>query len=172
MVAEHPAPSVITYFQTPLYSSRCDEILTAQQMSAMELANVCVNRWLSDDHILWLMENLNKSQTDTYCLFLNGSINKDPKTLRRFSRGDALPTKLLFAINVARPSAGETQFGTDERPGCHWTMCYIHTIGKKITYGDSLAWQYPSNLLEKVNQYIKAVSSDDDVTNYSIFLLS
>ena len=100
---------------------------------------------------------------------MNGSINKDPKTLRRFSRGDALPTKLLFAINVARPSAGETQFGTDERPGCHWTMCYIDTIGNKITYGDSLAWQYPSNLLEKVNQYIKAVSSDDDVTNYSIF---
>ena len=58
MVEEHPTPSAVTDFQTMLYSSRYDEILT---MSAMELANVCVNRWLSDDHILWLTENLNKS---------------------------------------------------------------------------------------------------------------
>ena len=124
----------------------------------MELANVCVNRWLSDDHVLWLTENLNKSQMDTYCLFINGVINKDPTTLRRFSRGEKLPTNWLFAINVGRSDKGETYFETDERPSCHWTMGHINLSEKKVTYGDSLGWQYPTNFCEKLNRYIKAIS--------------
>lgn len=39
-------------------------------------------------------------------------------------------------------------------------------VKKKIVYGDSLAWPSPDGLLNKVDGFIKAVSHDDDVSNY------
>ena len=76
-------------------------------MTAMELAMVCVNRWISSDHVTWAMRALTESQTDTYCIFLNGALNTNPKTFRRFRNGNAdLPSKLMFALNVGRDERG------------------------------------------------------------------
>ena len=41
---------------------------------------------------------------------------------------------------------------------------------KKIVYGDSLAWPFPSGLLCRVDKYLKAVCKDDDISNYSVML--
>ena len=73
------------------------------------------------------MKTLTDSQMHTYCIFLNGVLNSDPTKLRRFSSGNTnmpLPSKLVFAINVGRNESG-TFFVTDNKPGCHWTLCQV-----------------------------------------------
>ena len=140
-------------------------------MTAMELAMVCVNRWISSDHVTWAMKALTESQTDTYCIFLNGALNTNPKTFRRFRNGNAdLPSKLMFALNVGRDERG-TFLGSDAQRGCHWTLCHVDIAAKKLVYGDSLAWPFPSGLLSRVDKYLKAVCKDDDISNYSTVML-
>ena len=168
-VSQHPPASIISDFQELLYSNRYDEICQPHGMPATELATICVNRWLSDDHICWLMKTLTDSQTDTYCIYLNGALKRDPKTFRRFSRpGQQMPSKFVFAINVGCGQAGKTYFGTDEMRGCHWALCHVDMTQKRIVYGDSLAWPAPEGLLNQANKYIKAASNGvDDVSNYT-----
>ena len=172
-VSQNPPVSLIASFQNMLYCNRYDEIREPHSMSANELAMVCVNRWISSDHICWLMKTLTDSQMHTYCIFLNGVLNSDPTKLRRFRSGNTdmpLPSKLVFTINVGRNESG-TFFGTDNQPGCHWTLCHVDIAAKKLVYGDSLAWPAPNDLLSKVDSYLKAVCKDDDVSNYSVTML-
>ena len=167
-VSENPPATAIMSFQKMLYSSKYDEAIRPHGITPTELSMICDNRWLSDDHITWLMKKLTDSGTDTYCIYLNGVLNTNPMGFRRLCCRDNLPSKILFSINVGVSGTGDTYFGTDHKPGCHWTMCYIDTIQKKIIYGDSMAWNYPKSLPEKANMYIKAISPNDDVANYTI----
>ena len=167
-VAEHPPAKVIMNFQKMLYSNKYDEAILPHGITPTELSMICGNRWLSDDHMTWLMKELNHSGSDTYCVYLNGVLKTDPMKFRKFRCRDNLPSKVVFSINVGLSPTGDTYFGTDRTPGCHWTMCHIDTIQKKITYGDSMAWNYPKSLIEKTNMYIKAISPSDDVANYTI----
>jgi hypothetical protein len=117
------------------------------------------------------MEALTESQTDTYCIFLNGALNSNPKTFRRFRNGGTdLPSKLMFALNVGRDERG-TFLGSDEKRGCHWRLCHVDIAAKKLVYGDSLAWPFPSGLLSRVDEYLKAVCKDDDISNYTTVML-
>ena len=168
MVVEHPCASTVAKFQELLYTNRNDEMLQHCNMSPNELSRLCLNRWISDDHICWMTNILNRSQTDTYCVYLNGMINKNPKTLRRFSKTiQPKPLKqILFALNVGA-SEGKTFLATDTRRGCHWTLCLVDLTTKKIVYGDSLAWPIPDGLVNKVKGYINAATTEDG-SDYSI----
>ena len=119
--------------------------------------------------VVWLMKKLTGSQSRTYCIYLNGSLNSDPKTFRRFSRTEQqMPSAFLFALNVRYGQSGKTFFRTDAFPGCHWSLCHVDMLRKRIMYGDSLTWPAPDGLLDQVNKFIKAASSDaDDASNYS-----
>ena len=64
MVVEHPCASSIAKFQELLYTNRSDEILQPYNMSPSELSRLCVDRWMSDDHMLWMTKMLNNMQTD------------------------------------------------------------------------------------------------------------
>ena len=55
-VVQHPPSSNIQEFQEFLYCNRYDTIVQPQDMSANELAMICVNRWVSSDHVCWLMK--------------------------------------------------------------------------------------------------------------------
>ena len=153
-----------------LYSNRYDTICEQHGMTAIELSMVCVNRWVSSDYIAWMMKTLTESQSDTNSIFLNGALNTDLKTYRRFKNANAnMPSKLLLALNVGRNERGPF-LGADDQRGCHWTLCHVE-IMKKIVYGDSLAWPFPSGLLCRVDKYLKAVCKDDDISNYSVVML-
>ena len=139
MVVEHPCASSIAKFQELLYTNRNDEILQPCNMSLSELCRLCVDRWMSNDHMSWITKILNGMQTDTYCVYLNGMINKYPRKPHRFSKTiQPRPLKqLLFALNVGT-SHGNTFLGTDKQKGCHWTFCVVDLTVKRIIYGDSL----------------------------------
>ena len=167
-VVEHPCASPLAKFQELLYTNRNDEISQPCNMSPSELSRLCVDRWMSDDRMLWMTKILNNLQTDTYCVYLNGMINKDPRKLRRFSK-TILPrplNQLLFVLNVGA-SHGKTFLGTDEHIGCHWTLCVVDLNVKRIIYGDSLGWPIPEGLVDKVKGYITAATKEDG-SDYSV----
>ena len=114
-VVEHPTATQIAVLQEFLYCGRYDEIREPYGMSANELAMVCADRWISSDHICWLMKTLNQDQDETFFVYLNG-ISKDPATLQRFTKCSSKPSKLCFAINVCKNQTGQTFIGSDFQP--------------------------------------------------------
>ena len=61
--------------------------------------------------------------------------------------------------------------GANDQRGFHWTLCHAGIMKKKIVYGDSLAWPFPSGLLCRVDKYLKAVCNDDVICSYSVVML-
>ena len=154
-VSENPPAAAITSFQKMLYSSKYDEAIRPHGITPTELSMICDNRWLSDDHITWLMKELTDSGTDTYCIYLNGVLNTDPMGFRRFCCRDNLPSKILFSINVGSSGTGDIYFGTDHKPGCLWTMRY--TLRPRIICR-SIFWQCNMQFQTEVNEISLVVS--------------
>ena len=168
-VVQHPPAAHVAAFQELLYFQRYDQISQTTGMSPNELAMLCVDRWVSCDHICWLMANLNKAQDKTFFAYLNG-ISKSPQHLRRFKQ-PIKPSNFCFCINVGKDQAGRTFVANDTNPGNHWSLCHIDTTTKKIVYGDSLGWAMPDNLLSKVDEYIKVASTNSTVGEYTVTIL-
>ena len=68
MVTEHPPPESVPKFKSLIHSKRFDAEIVDYGMSPKELSKVCCNRWLSCDHILWIVEKLNSMQSSTMCV--------------------------------------------------------------------------------------------------------
>ena len=113
------------------------------------------------------MKTLNEDQDETFFVYLNGR-NKDPATLKRFTKCSSKPRKLCFAINVCKNETGQTFIGCDFQSGNHWNLCHVDTTTKKIVYGDSLGWAIPANLLNKLDRYIKAINVNLNVTEFTV----
>lgn len=95
----------------------------------------CVNRWISSDHITWMMKTLTEYQNDTYCIFLKGALNTDPKTYRRFRHGNAnFLSKFIFALNVGWNERG-TFLGGDDKRVCDWTYVISISWQRKLCTG-------------------------------------
>ena len=136
-------------------------------MSPQEMAKICSDRWVSSDHVCWLTNMLNKSQSDIYYVYLNNNLHKKSKTFTPMHAGDKVPKKICFLINVGKNLNGSTYFGNYGKPGNHWSLCFVDTVEQAITYGDSLGWPAPANLFEQLQGYIRAVSSTTSVQEYT-----
>ena len=163
-VGEHPPPCQVKKLQTLLYCERHDKILKSCDMSPNELAALCVNRWVSTDHMCWLVRALNNLQSDTKFVYLNNELHKNPK----MPYAKNIPSNFSFAINVGKDQRGNTYFGTFGRPGNHWSMCYLNISEKKAIYCDSLGWPAPADILSKLDNYVKTVNSDVCVKEYTL----
>ena len=61
-VISHPATNSIKKFQNLIYGEKFDKQVDGLQMSPNEMANLCCDRWISSDHVHWLLDDLNISQ--------------------------------------------------------------------------------------------------------------
>lgn len=57
--------------------------------------------------------------------------------------------------------SGRVVLGTPTIRGNHWTLCQVHHDNKAIVYADTLGWQVPEGLLNKVNRFVNAVYKED-----------
>ena len=157
-VVEHPPANHVAKFQRLLYCERYDcyivkEILKYCEMSPNELAMLCMYRWVSSDHIRWLIRTLNNLQNNTSFVYLNNELHKNPKTHKN------TPSNFSFAINVGKDQRGNTYFGTYDHPGNHWSMCHVNVSERKIVYrvykknGAHLLCQIISKLLKLIAQF-------------------
>ena len=164
-VEEYPNNQSITHFRSLLYSSRTDEVLADYDMPVGELSKLCCTRWLSSDHICWMTETLNKAQGETYSIYMNYVGNVERFVSRRIVPLQPKPSKYFFILNVGGDD-GAVYLGSDSKPGNHWTVCYVDTDRKIIMYGDSIAWQRPEILLDKIAQFVHEIKNES-IVSYS-----
>lgn len=156
-----PPASSIRSFQRLLYSSRYDQHLSSYNMSPDEMAKLCCNLCLSDDHLFWFCEKINSEESDAHCCMLT-FINNVQRTVTRRHQERPNPKRIIFFVNVGH-SQGKTFMASNRRAGCcHWTVCYVDSDRKVISYGDTLGWEVPEGLLEKVELYIKCTYGEEN----------
>ena len=154
----YPAEDSIKTFQELLYTRPFDDLLPGYGITPNELAKLCGARWISSDHLLWMAETLNKEQSHTFCSVINPIIDVESLAARKLQ--PLQPNSLLFFVNVSSV-AGRRVLATDVQRGCHWTLCQVNNVNKTIIYADTLGWQIPEGLMDKVNRFVTGVYSDD-----------
>lgn len=76
------------------------------------------------------------------------------------------PSSLVFFVSVAL-STGKTVLASDHHRGIYWTLCQVDHSNKSVVYADTLGWQVPEGLTEKVNCFIIAVYREE-ITDYEM----
>ncbi|XP_014679733.1 PREDICTED: uncharacterized protein LOC106819642 [Priapulus caudatus] len=114
--------------------------------------------WLSTDHITWVLDKLNKSQNDVL-LFCPNAVVDVQSTMARMSKSFNLGTlkRMVFVLNVGNRQGATTFIGGlgNNPPGNHWVLVVIELRPyKRIYYCDSLAWEFPAELLAAVNRFV------------------
>ena len=161
MVAEHPSPTSIAKFKTLINSTQYDQYIPGFGMDPDELSRICCNRWLSCDHILWVVQKLNSMQSSTMCCYLNYAGNVKRFVTRRLPVGTPKPSSLLFILNVGKSSNGSVYMGDNVQQGNHWSICYLDKSKKTVTYADSLAYNVPANLRQKVLEFHREIYGEE-----------
>ena len=107
---------------------------------------------------------INKEQSNTFCWVLN-TVNDIERLVERRLQSYK-PSSLIFFVSVAI-STGKTVLASDHHRGIHWTLCQVNHTNKSVVYADTLGWQVPEGLTEKVNHFINAVYRED-ITDYEM----
>ena len=165
-MCDNSSQQAVRAFQALIYCRRYDEVLPGYGMAPEGLAKICCQRWLSGDHVSWVLNRLNNDQMGTLCIYLT-SVLSVPQFVRRSLPGGRRPSVLMFVINVGRDASTNVFIGNDAQPGAHWTVCNVDAVSKAITYGDSLGWSVPHNLHGVVGDFVAAIFGED-ATEYNL----
>eukprot|EP00112_Aurelia_sp_Birch-Aquarium-sp1_P019996 Seg5055.1 transcript_id=Seg5055.1/GoldUCD/mRNA.D3Y31 product="hypothetical protein" protein_id=Seg5055.1/GoldUCD/D3Y31 len=127
-------------------------------MDAEELCRICVKRWLGGDFMKWTADQLNKQQDEMLCIYAN-IVPSVGNFIRRNTKS-TLPKKLGFIFNVGKRrhvvdgrEEWEVYLGRMGLQGNHFSIAVVDIENNRITYGDSLGWQVPANLLQIIRPY-------------------
>ena len=151
----------IKKFQNLIYMRRYDEILSGYDASPQELSRLCCSRWISSDHVSWIIQKLNSTQTEKLCIYMNYTRDIEDFVRKNIAPLRQKPTQFLFILNVGRSGHGNVYLGSDGQPGNHWTLCHVDTQYRTVTYCDSLAWSSPINLLDRIGKFIQATCNEE-----------
>ena len=87
-VTKHLPTASINSFKSLLLSHPCGLVLPDHRMNAKELAFLCCDRYVSCDHVLWIVNRLNRQQDSVYCVYLNYAMRNPARLVgRRLSNG-------------------------------------------------------------------------------------
>ena len=161
MVADHPSPESVSMFKSLIHSPRFDAEIANYGMNPQELSKVCCNRWLSCDHILWIVKKLNSMQSSTMCVYLNFVRDIKRFVARKLRPDQPRPSSLIFILNVGKSHDGSVYLGDNENQGNHWSICYLDKDKRTVTYADSLAYNVPTSLKEKITEFYKEIYGEE-----------
>ena len=136
-------------------------------MSPRELSKVCCNRWLSCDHSLWIVKKLNSMQSYTVCVYFNSVRVIKRFVPKRLRPDQPRPSSLIFILNVCKSHDGSVYLSDDENQGNHWSICYLDKGKRTVTYADSLAYNVPTSLKEKITEIYKEIY-DEEMSGFSL----
>ena len=121
-----------------------------------ELARLCGRRYLSDEHVSWVIQKLNSMQSDILCIYGNFVTDIERFCERQVESGQY--KKLLFIFNVGYTKTtgqNSTFIAENGLTGCHFSICVYDKELKTAIYGDSLGWPAPGKLIQKIYHYVK-----------------
>lgn len=152
----------INNFKSLLLSHPCGLTLPEHRMNPKELAFLCCDRYISCDHVLWIVNRLNRQQDSVYCIYLNYAMSNPERLIaRRLSGNRARPSAIVCIVNVGREANGKVFLGRDGKQGNHWATIYVDPSNKCITYCDSLGWPPPENMYQRVNVVYRGMYGND-----------
>ena len=168
-VEEYPNNQSIMHFQNLLYSFHTDEVFVDYNMPPVgELSKLCCTRWLSSDHICWMMETLNKAQRETYCIYMNYIGNVERFVSRRIVPLQPKPSKYFLFIMLGMVTV---QYIWEVIQNQGTTGQSATLIPRKIImYGDSIAWQRPEILLDKIAQFVHEIKNESIVSYSFVYM--
>ena len=149
-------------FFSSIWEGNCDSGTTDQITCARNLVGT---RWLSDVSVLYMANLINSKTSTALCLvaqhptvmFTQDLLVK----LERVRLGQDIVQDILVILNVGKEKNGDTRIAFEGgNGGCHWTLLFFHVNSPLWYYGDSLGWQFPSNIdrLVSLLQQIQTMS--------------
>ena len=150
---EHLSIDSIRKFQKLIWDTPTKNILPTYDMLPGTLAELCVTRHLSSDHVLWWVKKLNSTSDTHHFIYLN-FIGQIQRYVARNIDRENRPSYLCFIINVGKNDNGDVHIGTDQMQGCHWTICVFHSTTGEAVYGDSAGWDIPTQAIDIIKSFI------------------
>lgn len=164
-IEKYPPQQFIAKFQSLLYHTPYDMEVPGYAMLPGELSKLCCERWLSSDHVYWFSEQINASQKDILCVYINHVSDVERFACNILSAPGGIPSSLLFIVNIGKDDRN-VYMGSDSQPGVHWTIFLVDRDGKCL-YGDSLGWKMPYDLIDKVKLFVRCIWSSN-VEDYTV----
>lgn len=158
ILTDYPSPESASMFKSLIHTTRYNREIPSYGTDPQELSKVCCNRWLSSDHILWIVKTLNSMQSSTICAYLNFVSN-----IKGGKKPSTRPSSIVFILHVGKSSDGSVLLGNDRNQGNHWSICYVDCKKRVVIYADSLAYNVPASLKQKVAEFYKEIYGEDMV---------
>ena len=151
-VGRHPSASSIEKFKAMIFDQPLDKFVGELSMTPEESSRLVGTQYLSCDLVRWFVSKLNSMQSENLCVYLNGTRYVKQYVERNFVQH----RKTSFVINVGKSRNGEVFIADDSRLGNHWTFLHYDSGSGDFTYGDSLGWQLPVGLHDRISTWLSA----------------
>ena len=158
-VSVHPSTIAINCFKSLIWNNPNLSTLPEYGVYLGILAQLCCNRFVHSDHVSLIKQMLNKEQSGVKCIYLNYHNRVNHRDHRKSN--DPLPKSLCFVVNVGLGNNNTTYCGDDGRQGNHWTVAVYDHASKKVTYGDSLGWDIPEDLISRIKVHVDRIFGPD-----------
>ena len=167
-----PEKTHINNFRSKVHNYSYDSVLPKYDMTPNELAQLCLTRLLSGDHMRYIVKLLNSQQGNTLCVYANSV--RDIKSY--VGRHDTTKVKKLVVIlhigkkrTVVNGTPEWSVFMSDDNNrGCHFAVAFVSFQENKIIYGDSLGWAAPVDLLSLVRNYSNALFNHQNQQSFQL----
>ena len=144
-VIRHPTTQALQQFKSIIHNEPHNILITGLNTTPEELSRLCCKRYISGDHMQWVISQLNVLQSSVHCVYLNlvndiaASVTREKSTMQQY------PTALAFIVNCGRDQrSGACFIGDDIKPGHHWALAYYSPENQQLMWGDSIGWDIPT----------------------------
>ena len=137
--------------------------LSSLEMLPEESARLCGRRYLSDEHMSWVIKKLNSMQSDVQCIY--GNFVTDIKRFceKQVESGQYKKFFFIFIVGYTKTMGQNGTFIAENGlTGCHFSICVYNKELKTAIYGDFLAWPAPEKLIQKIYRYFKGFFGEQE----------
>ena len=131
-----PSVVLLNDFGSKIHNSSYSKVLRGIDMTPEELPQLCGERYLSGDHMRWVVNTLNQQQREMFCAYINSTV-KVEDTVNRFLQSNQmqLPSRIGLILNVYKARSvkeGQEQWDVNITPRfgsiyTHFSIAIIDT---------------------------------------------
>eukprot|EP00112_Aurelia_sp_Birch-Aquarium-sp1_P008138 Seg1893.5 transcript_id=Seg1893.5/GoldUCD/mRNA.D3Y31 product="hypothetical protein" protein_id=Seg1893.5/GoldUCD/D3Y31 len=158
-----PSRPTLNSFRSKIHNRPYNVEIASLRMTPSELAQVCGKRFMSSDHMRWLVNKLNVQQQEMFCVYANSLFHVE--AVNRFLEDNSTPKRIGVIFNVYKKRSVEhgvekwdvvvtREFGNT---GSHFSIAVLDKERNEITYGDSLGWSPPQHLISEMRKVYEAL---------------